>query len=266
MPWRVGIQSGHWKVAALPDEQARLRGDTGAQWGALHEVDVNLAVARRVASDLLRAGVDVDLLPATVPMGYDADALVAIHADDGGGSDLRGWKVSAPWRASEGSRALRDNLSRVYGALSGLPLDRYGVTYNMLGYYGFSWNRFAHAAAPATPCAIIETGYLTSAADRTVIVDDPDRVASAVSLGILSYLAQRGGMGPADLVPVSLPPMVVATDEAVVRALPREDERVVTRLPAGTRVRPFGIENGWVDFVVFGNFRMFGWIQENDLR
>ncbi len=29
-PWRVGIQSGHWMIDQLPDEQWRLRNDTGA--------------------------------------------------------------------------------------------------------------------------------------------------------------------------------------------------------------------------------------------
>jgi hypothetical protein len=141
-PWRVGIQAGHWQIAELPDEQARLRTDTGASYGNLQEVDVNLGIARRVVLYLSLAGVEVDLLPATVPQGYDADAFVAIHAD-GGGPRERGFKVSAPWRASPASRLLRNAIDRAYGELSTIPADRYGVTYNMRGYYGFSWYRFA---------------------------------------------------------------------------------------------------------------------------
>ncbi|MGO9410568.1 MAG: hypothetical protein ACLQCB_07415, partial [Spirochaetia bacterium] len=51
-PWRVGIQAGHWQIDALPDELARLRTDTGASYGNLQEVDVNLRIAQRIALDL----------------------------------------------------------------------------------------------------------------------------------------------------------------------------------------------------------------------
>ncbi len=36
-PWHVGIQAGHWQIDQLPDEQYRLRGDTGAQWRNIME-------------------------------------------------------------------------------------------------------------------------------------------------------------------------------------------------------------------------------------
>jgi len=265
-PWRVGIQAGHWKIADLPDEQIRLRGDTGAQWGPLHEADVNLRIATAVADDLRDAGVLVDLLPATVPVGYDADAFVAIHADDGGGTQASGWKVSAPWRASEASRALSDAIAQWYGSISGLSEDRYGVSYNMRGYYGFSWNRFEHAIAPTTPAAIIETGFLTSAIDRRLIVDDPDRAAGAIAMAVLSYLGERASMRPADLVPRAYPPMEVVADGAPLRYRPEAGERVAARLPAGTWVRPVGEENGWIELIVWGNYRVFGWMEKDDLR
>ncbi len=55
--------------------------NTGTAWGSYREVDVNLAVATRAAEILRSKGVDVDLLPGTVPPDYLADAVVAIHAD-----------------------------------------------------------------------------------------------------------------------------------------------------------------------------------------
>jgi hypothetical protein len=170
--WRVGIQAGHWKMDELPLEQRRLWGHTGAQWGKLTEAEVNLAIAQAAASQLREAGIEVDLLPATVPPGYDADAFVAVHADDGGGA-ARGWKIASPWRSS-------------------LPL--------------------------------------------------------------------------AALVPVSYPPMTVATEQAALRYLPDDTERIAARLAAGTWVRPFDEENGWVELVVWGNYRVFGWMKESDLR
>lgn len=265
-PWRVGIQAGHWKIDELPSEQFRLRRDTGAQWGPLTEAEVNLAIARRVALQLQEAGVVVDLLPATVPPGYDADAFVAIHTDDGGGTPESGWKVASPWRSSEASRKLRDSVASAYGLTTGLPSDRYGVSYNMRGYYAFSWTRYSHAIAATTPAAIIETGFLTSAADRRIIVEDPERSARGISLGIIMFLAQHAALRPASLVPLRYPPLSVATEQAAVRYFPNESERVAARLPAGTRVRPMNEENGWVELVVSGNYRVFGWMRESDLR
>src|SRR3954447_2804690 len=46
---RVGVQAGHWRIEELPDDQARLRGQTGGSGGGYREVDVNLAIAQLVA-------------------------------------------------------------------------------------------------------------------------------------------------------------------------------------------------------------------------
>jgi hypothetical protein len=265
-PWRVGIQAGHWKISELPDEQYRLRGDTGAQWGRFTEAGVNLEIAARVQKQLQDAGVTVDLLPATVPAGYDADAFVAIHADDGGGADASGWKIASPWRSSLASRMLRDAIAESYGRIAGLPEDRYGVSYNMRGYYGFSWTRYEHAVAVTTPAAIIETGFLTSAADRQLIVEDPERAARGISMGILAFLGQLTRLPPEALVPVTYPPMEVAAARAVVRYFPDDGERIKARLPAGTRVRVVDRRTGWTELVVWRNYRVFGWIRSAELR
>jgi hypothetical protein len=265
-PWRVGIQAGHWQIDQLPDEQRRLRPDTGAVWRGLTEASVNLEIARRVVRQLQEVGVSAELLPATVPPGYDADAFVAVHADDGGGADPSGWKISTPWRASEASRLLRDSITRTYAQASGLPEDRYGISFNMRGYYGFSWYRFEHAVAPTTPAVIIETGFLTSAADRAVIVDNPERTARGISQGVIAYLGELSRLPAEARVPTAYPPMQVASDNAPLRYYPESAERIRTRLAAGTWVRPFNEENGWTELVVWGNFRVFGWMKDTDLR
>ena len=265
-PWHVGIQAGHWQIDQLPDEQYRLRGDSGAQWRSVTEVAVNMAIATRVVRQLQEAGVTADLLPATVPPGYDADAFVAIHADDGAGTEASGWKIATPWRSSEASRRLRDDIARTYGPASGLPEDRYGVSFNMRGYYAFSWTRYEHAVAPTTPAVIIETGFLTSAADRPLIVDDPERAARGISSGIVLFLGELAKLPDEALVPIAYPPMEVAADNAVLRYFPDPAERIRTRLIAGTRVRPVHEENGWTELIVWGNYRVFGWMKDTDLR
>ncbi len=265
-PWRVGVQAGHWHIADLPIEQWRLRHSTGTRYGVLQEVDVNLEIARRVVSQLADGGVSAELLPATVPAGYEADAFVAIHADGGERPSERGWKVASPWRSSPASRLLRDSVAASYGEWTGMPEDRYGVTFNMRGYYAFSWYRFSNAVAPTTPSMIIEAGFLSSEGDRNVLSGDPERAARGISSGILLYLARRGEPRPESLVARVFPPMRVAAPGVALRLLPGDGERSSRYLPAGTVVRPVGEEEGWVDLIVWGNYRVFGWVRETDLE
>lgn len=262
--WRVAIQAGHWKMGEVPPEQAHLEDNTGAYAAGVHEADVNLAIARLAAEDLRRAGVEVTLLPATVPPGFDADAVVAVHADGGDGRHT-GFKVASPWRSSEASRLLRDSIRWSYGLLTGMPEDRYGITYLMKGYYAFSWYRYVHAISPSTPAAIIETGFITSAPDRELLTAHPEIPARAISQGILTFLAQTAALAPAGFVPRAYPPMTVEVDQAALRKGAEDGAPAAARLAAGTVVRPFEFRNGWVDVMVWGNYRVFGWIRESDL-
>src|SRR5437868_11631498 len=68
--FKVGVQIGHYKNNELPQQLERLSGDTGAFGGGRSEVDLNFDVANRVAGLLRASGVQVDILPATVPTGY----------------------------------------------------------------------------------------------------------------------------------------------------------------------------------------------------
>jgi N-acetylmuramoyl-L-alanine amidase len=122
---------GHLRSDELPEELARLRASTGARWGSVTEAELNLAVANRVKPLLEAQGVVVDLLPATVPPGYDADAFIAIHADGSSSPAARGWKLATPWRTSAVSRALMHAVAAAYGPATGLPQDSGGVTFNM---------------------------------------------------------------------------------------------------------------------------------------
>jgi hypothetical protein len=264
--WRVGIQAGHWKIEELPAELRRLRGSTGARYGSFREVDANLDIARRVAAYLRSAGVQVDLLPATVPPGYRADAFLAIHADGAYRSGARGWKMSTPWRSSEASRMLLDALVNTYPHFTGLPEDRYGTTYNMRGYYAFSPHRFRHAIDSSTPAIIIETGFVTVAADREVLFGAPDTAARGIAAGIVSYLSRHDPLDPGLRAVRSYPVMRVVGEQAELTFHPEEDARVAGRLEGGTLVRPVYQENGWVEVIVWGNYRRFGWMRETDLE
>jgi hypothetical protein len=161
---------------------------------------------------------------------------------------------------------LRDDIAYSYGLLTALPEDRYGVTFLMKGYYAFSWTRYTHAISPSTPAAIIETGFLTSAADRRLLTEDPELAARGISQGILLFLGASVALAPQSFVPQAFPPMTVWTDQAALRLAAGDDGRIADRLAAGTVVRPLDQENGWVEVMVWGNYRVFGWMKETDLR
>ena len=207
-PRRVGIQVGHWKTDEAPPELSRLIPQTGTIWGAVTEVDVNLDVAQRVAALLTRQGIVVDLLPSTVPVGYVADAFLALHADSDGIGELSGFKLAhGPLRGPFEDRLVTD-IKDAYGSGTGMAYDAEHIGLNMLYYYPFNWSRFQHAAAAHTPAAILEMGYLSSDDDRPLLIDHPDRIAGAIANGLLRFLSDtpRSQIFKDDLV-IPLPPV-----------------------------------------------------------
>ncbi|HEV8633443.1 MAG TPA: N-acetylmuramoyl-L-alanine amidase, partial [Chloroflexota bacterium] len=192
--WRVGLQAGHWRAAELPDELRRLRTATGTYGGGVNEWELNLDVARRAARRLEAEGVAVDVLPATVPPGYQADAFVAIHADGDASGCFSGFKLARARRSAipdEDDRLL-GAVAESYAAATGLPLDP-RVSRAMTGYYAFSSRRFTHAIAPTTPAVIIEMGFMTSYTDLNVLLNRTDALAAGISRGVYRFLEQRGG-------------------------------------------------------------------------
>lgn len=190
-PPRVGLQVGHWKNSELPEELGRLIGNTGATGGGKSEWEVNMAIAEKTKEILEQKGIVVDIIPATVPTDYWADVFVAIHAD--GSTDFRksGFKVAAPRRDySGGASELLTFVESEYQKATNLELDP-NVTRNMRGYYAFAWWRYDHAVHPKTASVILETGFLTSASDRRIIVNKPEISASGLANGIVSYLESK---------------------------------------------------------------------------
>lgn len=184
----VGLQVGHWKNEELPAELASLIGNTGAVGGDTTEVELNLRIAQSVAQLLKPYGVQVDILPATVPPDYWADAFIAIHADGSHDPAASGYKVAGPWRDVTGNSTLLVSLLEAeYEGGTNLPKDP-NITRNMRGYYAFSWWKYDHSIHPMTTAAIVETGFITSPSDRKVIVAQHHLSAQALAKGIIAYL------------------------------------------------------------------------------
>ena len=189
-PRRVGIQVGHWMTQNVPPELQRLEDQTGASWDGVNEVDINLDIAQRVATLLRSKGLAVDVLPTTIPAGYVADAVVALHADSDGVGDNSGFKMAHSTRRSAYEDQLLNDVRDEYAAATGLDYDQGHVTRAMTQYYLFAWNRFRSSTSPFTPSVILEMGYLSNDSDRALMTDQADIVATGIANGILRFLGE----------------------------------------------------------------------------
>jgi N-acetylmuramoyl-L-alanine amidase len=190
-PKRVGLQAGHWLTEQVPSE---LRGlQHGATGGGKMEWEVNLDIARRAQALLEAQGVVVDILPTTVPVRYRAHLFVSIHADGDTTGRATGFKIARPAFSSLPAvdDRLVESLYGAYGAATGLRRDDELITSRMRYYYAFNSRRFCHAVAPGVPQAIVETGFLTSAADRRLLLGTPDVAARGIADGILRFLREH---------------------------------------------------------------------------
>jgi hypothetical protein len=187
-PLRVGLQVGHWKNDELPEELENIKKNGGTSSGGVAEWQVNLKIAQDVKVLLEEKGIVVDLLPATIPPGYWADAFVAIHADGSGDRRVAGFKVASPvWDFSGKAAELQQVIEETYRQLTGFPIDP-NVTRNMTSYYAFSWRRFDHSIHPMTPAAILETGFLTNPGEAKTLVKNPMMPAQAIAQALFRFL------------------------------------------------------------------------------
>jgi N-acetylmuramoyl-L-alanine amidase len=185
-PIRIGLQAGHWRADEAPRELEGLKGN-GTRWESVAEWQANLEIARRAATMLEERGYVVDVLPAVVPPGYRAHLFISIHADGSNDPRASGYRVAAPRRDATGraDRAAR-LLEHRYGEATGLT-QLPTVTRRMQNYYAFNFRRYEHALHPMTIGVILETGFLTSARDRRVIMDDPERAARGIVEAVTSF-------------------------------------------------------------------------------
>jgi hypothetical protein len=186
-PRRVAIQAGHWKVEEAPSEFPNLRFEPGASVAGVDEVTVTLDVANRVAEILRAKGIVVDVLPATIPPSYVADAFVSLHADDDGSGTATGFKLAHGFYRGPREDALVDALTKEFARATALPLND-DITDSMTDYYAFAWFRYQHALAPHTPAAIIEMGYLSYDGDRALLTQHADVAAAGIANGVLRFL------------------------------------------------------------------------------
>lgn len=195
-PVRVGVQVGHDRVHEHPAELAALRFNTGGHAAGVDEVDVNRAVARELALLLEEAGITVDLLPATIPIEYNADLVLALHADSSIDPTRNGYK-SAHFHPARNvlEPALKEMIDLHYLPGSGLADDSDNTSGAMYYYYAFSAANL-HSVHRITPALIVELGYISNATDREFLLS-PERPAALLASGVIHFLQAQHRL-PAD--------------------------------------------------------------------
>ncbi len=166
-----------------------IAGHSGSDSGAicpdgLQEADINRDVARRVVALLAQRGWNIDLLDEfDVRLnGYQADALLSIHADSCNVPGKTGFKVT---RAEAGFQppsadVLVDCLTRHYAERTGLAFDPYTITYDMTRYHAY------YEIDRNTPAAIIEVGFMLD--DRELLTQRPDVAALGIAGGMVCFI------------------------------------------------------------------------------
>lgn len=269
VPPRVALQVGHWKIDEHADEMARLRRFSGAYYGGYDEWEVNMVIAEATRERLEAAGVTVDLLPAKVPIGYEADAFISIHVDGITGeaaATRRGWKAATPFRASRASEALAAAIAAVYPEVTGLPTDREQASNNLRAYYAFAHYRYWHSVAPTTPAAIVELGFMTHPEDRELIFGRPELLADGLARGILGYLDAYYPLSAEARAPRGRETLLrPAAGEVALYERASEGSAVLAEVSRDTRLVPMAEREGWVLAFTHGGEWDLGWVRAADL-
>jgi N-acetylmuramoyl-L-alanine amidase len=170
-PFNIGIIVGH-------------RGnDSGAVCDdGLTELSINTTIAEKVLTQLTAAGYNAILLDEfDIRLnGYEAVALVSIHADSCGyyGEEATGYKVAGSSRTD--SIALVDCLNNSYAQATGLSIHLNTITTHMTDYHAF------REIGPGTPAAIVETGFMYK--DRDLLTLNSDIPAAGITAGIICFV------------------------------------------------------------------------------
>ncbi len=232
-PRWVTLQVGHLRNEDLPDELRHLVSNTGAFAAGVSEVNVNEEVAQKSAQRLIERGYNIDLLDATVPVGYTTDLFLAIHADGNIYSSVRGFKAVAPWNSVPASDDFVGFLYEEYGKATRLPTDPM-TSVAMANYYAFNPWRYRHAVTPNVPSALLEMGFVTNPQDRKTLTLEQDRIAWGIANAVDRYF-RSGKAGPIPTAYPSFTPTNTPTSTPTNTATPTSTPTVTpTNTPTPT--------------------------------
>lgn len=190
--FRVGLQVGHMNNQHPPTELRWISRNTGSSGAGTTEPAVAYGIAMQTKLLLEKRGVAVDIIPAVVNPGYQADAFISIHTDGSEKPEISGYKAAASaYDRSGQANFLNAVVEQEYERATSMRKDE-KITENMTHYYSFASGRVSHSVSPYTPAILLETGFLTNSEDQKIIVDHPEKSAQGLANGIIRYLeAQR---------------------------------------------------------------------------
>jgi N-acetylmuramoyl-L-alanine amidase len=187
----VGLQVGHMNNQNPPTELRWISRNTGSSGAGTTEPAVAYTIAMETKRLLEQHGVQVDIIPAVVTPGYQADAFISIHTDGSEKSHISGYK-GAPSSYDRSGKAAQLNaaVEQSYAAATNMRKDE-KITENMTHYYSFASSRVSHSISPYTPGILFETGFLTSPEDQEILVRNPEKSAQGLAGGIIAYLESQ---------------------------------------------------------------------------
>jgi N-acetylmuramoyl-L-alanine amidase len=195
----IGIIAGHWGYNEGMDTGAVCE---SGQFAGTTEVEVNIIVSTYVMQILQANDYVVDMLEEDDARlgGYNADALVSIHADSCEYiNDLAtGFKIAGTLASPypEKIARLKACITYHYGETTNLPYhEGSSYTADMLDYHVFS------KVDLETPTVIIETGFMNL--DDDIIISQPELVADGIAKGIMCFVENQSL--PGELMPTAQP-------------------------------------------------------------
>lgn len=151
----------------------------------LTEVQINSALAERVAVLLREAGVETDVYDEFDERldGLAAAAMVSIHADscDYINEFATGFKISGSNVTN--SSALSICMQQRYADATQLAFHGNSITPHMANYHAF------RKISPGTPAIIIEVGFLNL--DRELLTTGSEKAVEGLVRGVLCYMENR---------------------------------------------------------------------------
>ena len=193
---RIAIQAGHWKAAEAPDELRRIRTNgtplgnpspSGrSTWTSLNGQRPSFA-----HWDTRWMSFPPWFRPPIAPTSLSLSMRMELRTARPRAIGLAASRRDRTGRGQE----IAQLLSRTYGEATGLrhlPTN----TRRMTNYYAFNDRRYRHSIDPATIGIIIETGFLTSPEDRSVIIDDPERSANGIVAAVTAFELTRHARPP----------------------------------------------------------------------
>jgi len=185
--FKVGLQVGHWMAQNLPDEFASLK-KNGVKIKGVQEFEVTLPIALKTKEILETKGVKVEILPAKVPPGYEADAFLALHADESKNPNISGFRAAPSFfDVTQKAATLASLINYYYEKETRIPFLPV-FTSRMTHYYAFNWQDFFNTISKRTPAVILETGFLTNARDFSILTKKSELAAQGIALAVLNFL------------------------------------------------------------------------------